>query len=131
MLKGRSKRCCCRYCGGALELKSILFSEFIEARVELYCPQCDRIEFGVEPQIYQSARYFAETVGYNCYPELDANESTKRMNIARLCDIMAWQDQHLGIITDEGFCHPVKLSRHFLGECTLLSDEDLEEAEET
>ena len=62
-LRGRSKRCVCKYCGGELKIKSIIFNEFIEARSELYCPECDRIEFGVEPEIYQCAKYYVMTEG--------------------------------------------------------------------
>lgn len=125
MLKNRSKRCCCRYCGGQLEVKSIIFSDFIEARLELYCPLCDRIEFGVEPEIYASALYFAEAMDYTAYPELAANESTKRMTVARLCEIMTWQDRHLGILNDEGFMVGVRVSERILGEGVLFSDTDL------
>lgn len=126
-LKRRSERCCCRYCGGTLEIKSILFSDFIEARVELYCPNCDRIEFGTEPEIYASAQYFAEVMNYNCYPELDNNENTKRMTVARLCDIMAWQDKHLGIIDDDGFKIDVNKPDLLLNNGSLFNDNDLTE----
>ena len=125
MLKSRSKRCCCRYCGGSLEIKSIMFNEFVEARVELYCPECDRIEFGVEPEIYQSARYFMETIGFDCFPELDNHETKRMMTIAKLCDIMSWQDKALGFINDKGFQVPVQADGNVIGECTIFSDEDL------
>lgn len=126
MLKERSKRCLCRHCGGALEVKSIMFNDYVEARVELYCPKCDRIEFGVEPEIYQSAKYFMESMDYNCFPELDDNETTRMMTIAKLCDIMSWQDKALGIIDDRGFTVPIKENKQSLGESSLFYDEDLE-----
>ena len=125
MLEKRSKRCRCRYCGGTLEVKSIIFNDYIEARVELYCPECDRIEFGTEPEIYASAQYFAEVMNYNCYPLLDNNANTRRMTIARLCDIMAWQDKHLGIIDDDGFKIAVSMPSGILDNGVLLSDKDL------
>ena len=52
MLKGRTKRCVCRYCGNNLILKKIVFSEHEDSRVEIFCESCDRIEFGVEKEIY-------------------------------------------------------------------------------
>lgn len=125
MLKERSRRCCCRYCGGSLEIKSIMFNEFVEARIELYCPQCDRIAFGVEPEIYQSAKYFMETMGFDCFPELDNNETKRMMTIAKLCDVMAWQDKELGFINDKGFQVPVRANKQGVGECTIFQDEDL------
>lgn len=60
MLKKRTKRCVCKYCGGKLKLRRIIFSEYEDARIEIFCSQCDRIEFGVEPEISRSAEYFVE-----------------------------------------------------------------------
>ena len=79
-LKERSARCVCKYCGGGLRVRQILFTEYEEARIELFCKECDRIEFGVEPEIYANAQYFVEETGFNCYPDLDDNEKTKHEN---------------------------------------------------
>ena len=125
MLKNRAKRCVCKYCGGRLRLKRIIFSDHEDARVEIYCDDCERIEFGVEQEIYQSARYFVDEMGFNCYPNQDNNASTRRMNIAKVCDIMAWQDKTLGIIDRDGFRVPLDVNTNILGECVILSDEDL------
>lgn len=48
MLRNRVKHCVCKYCGGQLKLRQISFSEFEDARTEIFCSDCDRIEFGVE-----------------------------------------------------------------------------------
>lgn len=61
VLKKRAKRCVCKYCGGELKLRRIIFSSFEDARVEIFCKDCERIEYGVEPQIYQSAKFFVES----------------------------------------------------------------------
>ena len=58
MLRKRAKRCVCKYCGGRLRLKQLVFSEYDDARTEIFCRECDRIEFGVEQEIYKSAQYF-------------------------------------------------------------------------
>lgn len=126
MLKQRSKRCLCRYCGGHLEIKSIMFNEFVEARVELYCPHCERIEYGVEPEIYQSAKDFIEVTQYDCFPGLEKNEMTKMMSVSKICDIMAWHDRSLGIVDDDGFCVPIHRNDHIFGECVIFDDEDLQ-----
>ena len=93
IMKARAKRCVCKYCGGKLELRRIAFSDYGEARSELYCPVCQRIEFGTEPEIYQGATYFVDNLEFNHYPGLDDNEKTRRMNIAKVCEIMAWGDK--------------------------------------
>ena len=124
-LRGRTKRCCCKYCGGQLRVRQIIFTEYEEARIELFCKDCDRIEFGVEPEIYTNAQYFVEETGFNCYPDLDDNEKTKQMTIAKVCEIMTWENQNIGILTPEGFCVPLNMNQHYVGECLTLSDEDL------
>lgn len=130
MLKSRAKRCVCKYCGGRLRLRRIIFSSYEEARVEMFCNSCDRIEFGVEPEIYQSARFFVENSRFNAFPDLDDNERTKQMTIAKVCEIMTWQDQNLGFINDDGFVVPLNRNENFIGECITLSDKDLPEDDE-
>lgn len=128
MLKARAKRCVCKYCGSRLRLKQLTFSEYDEARVEIFCKNCDRIEFGVEQEIYESAKYFVEQMEFNYYPDLDDTEKTKRMNVAKVCEIMAWQDKMLGFLVQDGFTVPVEKTA-YMGEYLLLTDEDLEQME--
>lgn len=125
VLKKRSSRCLCKYCGGPLRLKSIAFSEFIDARVELYCGHCDRIEYGVEPEIYQSAKYFVEELAFNCFPDLDDNQLTKQMSQAKVCEIMHWVTKNLGFIGDDGFKVPLGVDENIMGECLTFRDKDL------
>ena len=129
MLKGRAKRCVCKYCGGRLRLKRIIFSDHEDARVGIYCDNCERIEYGVEQEIYQSARYFVDELKFNCYPNQDANESTRRMTIAKVCEIMAWENKNLGLLDRDGFRVPLEVNGNILGECIILTDEDLLEDE--
>ena len=128
MLKARTRRCVCKYCGSRLRLKQLTFSEYDEARIEIFCKNCDRIEFGVEQEIYESAKYFVEQMEFNYYPDLDDTEQTERMNIAKVCEIMAWQDKMLGFLNKDGFSIPVQKTA-FMGECLLLTDEALENME--
>ncbi len=130
MLKKRTKRCVCKYCGGRLKLRRIIFSDYEDARIEIFCKDCDRIEFGVEPEIYASAKFFVENSKFNCYPDLDDNEKTKQMTIAKVCEIMAWENQNIGIMDNDGFNIPLKLNEGFVGECVTLTDEDLDDDEE-
>ncbi|MBP3624602.1 MAG: hypothetical protein J6J05_02040, partial [Peptococcaceae bacterium] len=99
--------------------------EFEDARIELFCNDCDRIEFGVEPAIYSSAKFFVENSKFNCYPDMDDNQQTKQMTIAKVCEIMAWENQNLGFLSSDGFTVPLNLNESFMGECITLSDDDL------
>lgn len=125
-LRGRAKRCCCKYCGGQLVLRRIVFSDDEDARIELFCSECDRIEYGVEPEIYNNAAYFVDYLHFNIYPDLDDNEKTRRMNIAKVCEIMSWGDKHLGILTKDGFTVPVQSSSEISENSMLISKTKLE-----
>lgn len=125
MLKKRSKRCVCKYCGGSLRVRQIIFTNYEDARVEIFCKDCNRIEFGVEPEIYNNAKYFVEETNFDCFPDLDDNEKTKRMTIAKVCEILTWENQNIGILTLEGFTIPLKNNNYYVGECITIKDSDL------
>lgn len=130
MLKKRTKRCVCKYCGGRLKLRRIIFGEFEDARIEMFCNECNRIEFGVEKEIFQSAKFFVENSKFNLFPDLDENTQTKQMTIAKICEIMAWENQNLGMLDADGFRVPLDVNENFLGECVTLTDDDLTDEEE-
>ena len=102
-LKARSRRCVCKYCGGSLEIKRFIFSDIKDARIELYCESCGRIEFGVEPEIYQSATNFIDNLEVDFFEDLEDNEKKHQMNIAKVCEIMAWGFRNTGLLTADGF----------------------------
>lgn len=129
ILKQRTRRCVCRYCGSRLKLKRIVFSDYEDTRVEIFCSNCDRIEFGVEQEIYNSAKYFVENTRFNCFPELDDNERTKEMTIAKVCEIMDWEARNLGIVNEKGFTVELNINENILGKCITLSDDDLTDVE--
>ena len=125
-LRERSTRCCCRFCGSKLEIRKIIFTGYDE-RIEIFCSECNRIEYGTEPEIYLSAKYFVETMQFNYYSDLDDNVQTKKMNIAKVCDIMAWENKHMGFLKPEGFAVPVVLNPVILGNMLVLNEEELAE----
>lgn len=127
-LKARTKRCCCKYCGGELEVKRIIYSEYENARIEIFCKNCERVEYGVEKEIYQSAEFFVEEMAFNHYPDLDDNQRRKQMNIAKVCEIMAWENRNMGFLDTDGFTVPVKMNPDVIGNCIVLDDEALEAA---
>ena len=124
-LKGRVERCCCRYCGSPLELKRITFSHFEDYRIEIFFSKCGRIEYGVEPEIYLSARYFVEHFDFNWYTYLDENAQTRQMTIAKICDILTWQNEQLGFLDKDGFQVPVRINENLQGESITISEDEL------
>ena len=51
------------------------------------------------------------------------------MTIAKVAEIMAWQDQNLGFLDEDGFTVPLQMNQNFVGECITISEDDLEELE--
>ena len=123
MLKKRTKRCVCKYCGGELKLRQIFFSELDDMRIEIFCKNCNRIEFGVEPEIYKSARFFVEQTEFNYFQNMDNTDSI--LQIAKVSEIMSWICQNLGILEDTGFNIPLNVNENFIGEFLVLKDKDL------
>ena len=125
MLKNRTGRCVCKYCGGPLVLRRIIFHDVEDVRVEIYCENCDRIEFGVEPEIYSSARNFVDNLEFDCYEGLDANEKKRQMNIAKVSEILSWGCRNLGLLNQKGFQVPLQMKPSDWTECLVLSSEEL------
>ncbi len=125
LLKERTQHCCCKYCGSPLEIRRIVFTDIPESKIEIFCSQCTKIEYGVEKEIYQSAKYFVEESGFNHYPQLDVTEQTQKMNIAKISEIMSWAVQHIGILNDHGFTVPIALEEAAVGSSLLLDEEML------
>lgn len=126
-LKGRAKRCCCKYCGGELTLRRIVYGDVEDARVELFCKQCNRIEYGVEHEIYLAAKYFVDEIGFNAFSDLDDNEKTRSMKVAKVCEIIAWGYKNLGHIDRNGFTVPVNVDKTLIGERLIIDEADLPE----
>ncbi len=103
MLEHRSKSCCCRSCGGKLEVRMWIYNKFGGAGAELYCPVCNKIEFGTAPEIYAMAKNFVDCVDFNYYFDLEDTNETYYMNIAKLCDILTWCSKEWGILNSDGF----------------------------
>lgn len=125
MLRNRSQRCVCKFCGGNLRLRRILFSDLDEARIELFCTNCDRIELGVEPEIRAAAKIFVEKSGFNCFPDLEENDTTKQMNISKVSEIISWGMQHTGMLNENGFCYSIDNSIEYVDDSITITDEDI------
>lgn len=127
-LKNRVGRCVCKSCGSKLELRRIIYGEFEDPRVEIFCTQCDKIEYGVEQEIYHVAKYFVEEMEFNAFPDLDYSEKTKKMNIAKVCDIISWAYKNMGLLDIEGFKCDVAIDTDIDGSTFLIEDDKLQQA---
>lgn len=124
-LQGRTKRCCCSYCGGELVLRRITIGSNDTGRIEIFCSGCERIEFGVEKEIYQAADYYADCLKFDYYPDLDDSERKKRMNRAKVCEIIQWGCKNLGLVNKEGFTNQIEMDASLMGKNIILSESDL------
>lgn len=124
-LRSRVNRCKCSYCGSELILRRITYGNAEEGRIELFCPSCNRIEYGVEPEIYQIAEYYVDEIGFDYYGELDESLRKKRMNMSKVCEMMQWCCKNLGLLNQEGFTTDVQMDAALSGQDLLLSEEFL------
>ena len=121
-LRDRAARCRCRYCGHPLTLRKITYAAYDEAKIELFCEQCNRIESGAEPEIYKIAEYYVDAMKYDHFPNLDNSFRKRRMNISIICDILTWGFKNSGLLDKDGFNVPLNLDEDLMGEAFSLSD---------
>ena len=124
-LRTRAARCVCRYCGSPLSLRKITYAAYDEAKIEVFCEHCSRIEYGTEPELYQIAAYFVDEMTYDHYPNLDESVRKRRMNIAMICDILGWGFKNTGLLSSEGFTTALQFDQDLLGEAMTISDKAL------
>lgn len=104
----RSKRCVCKYCGSKLQVRMLNFGNIETANMEIFCTECDKIEYGTEPEIYKNAVYFVDVMGFNAFPDREETEKTRRMNIAKVCDVISWHERQVGILGENGYTVELK-----------------------
>lgn len=126
-LKERAKDCCCSYCGGDLAVRRILYQTTAEYRIELYCDNCEKIEYGVPRALYDSAKAAIERLGFNYYPETQEGVTRNQMNIAKLSMLTVWQLRYLGMADDERLKAGAEGSAQSMDASTVVSEDDLDE----
>lgn len=126
-LRERVNRCCCSYCGSELILRRINYGNAEEGRLDIFCPSCNRIEYGVEPELFKLAKYYVNEIGFDYYEDLDDSIRKDRMNLAKVCEIMQWCCKNLGILSKKGFKAQVGLDEIASGQDLLLSEKFLAE----
>lgn len=99
----RAEHCVCKQCGGPLEIRMIVYNKYGGSGTELYCPTCKKIEYGTEPAIYQAAKTFVDNTGFHHYLDLEENERTYLLNIAKVCEVLSWGAKYWGILDKKGF----------------------------
>ena len=104
-----------------------MFSDIKDARIELYCDNCERIEYGIEPEIYQSACNFVDNLEVDFYDTLDNNDSKRLMNIAKVCEIMAWGYRNVGLLNADGFTVELDMNNEVWEECMILENDQVPE----
>ena len=129
-LKKRTDRCVCRFCGSPLSLRKITYAAYDDAKIDIFCESCDRIELGVEPEIYHVAEYYIDELRYDHYPDLDDSAYKKRMNVAAICDILEWGLKNMGLLDENGFTVSLQFDKDLLGEALIIPDKGLFETGE-
>ena len=107
-IRKREKRCVCRQCGSPLEAHMIVFCEYGGQGVELYCPSCDRIEYGCEPEIYDLARKFVEDFEFNYFVDMAEGERNIQLNTSKVCELFTWLFKETEMCTRDGIIDEVK-----------------------
>ena len=97
-----------------MDVRLIIYNKYGGSGTELYCENCRKIEFGTEPEIYQAAKYFVDSLGFNHFTDLEENERTYMLNIAKVCEILSWGTKYWGILDQEGFNTPLKIEDEYL-----------------
>lgn len=103
MLGRRAARCVCKACGNALEVRIISFGRISEANAELFCPVCNRLEFGTEPEIYHNAVSYVDVIGFDYFDSIEDPQEKRRRTIGKVCELMEWNNKKLGILDNDGF----------------------------
>lgn len=102
-LIGRSKRCVCKYCGGKLGVRLLDFGQAETANMEIFCENCNMIEYGTEPEIYNNAVFLVDNMGFNAYPDREQDKATRKLNINKVCEIITWHERQIGILDENGY----------------------------
>ena len=130
LLNERVKRRVCKSCGGKLSLRMLDFDEFEKTRIDIFCDNCDRLEFGIEPEIYQAALYYVQEYALNLYPDMGNTALSKKATVAKAAEMMSWVLKSLGYLSKDGFIVPPDTSSVINGECLDLTDHLLDCLEE-
>lgn len=89
-LQERAKSCICKMCGGPIEVRRIVYNKYGGTGLELYCPTCERIEYGTQPTFFHYAKAFVEEIEFDYFTEMEEGLRHDQLNIAKVCEILSW-----------------------------------------
>lgn len=89
-MKERQAHTVCRQCGNNLEIRMIIFCQYGGQGIELYCPKCERIEYGIEKEIYDLAKDFLEATEFNYFMDMEQGIRNEQLNTSKICEIFGW-----------------------------------------
>ena len=112
-----------------MSLRKITYAAYDEAKIEVYCDSCERIEYGTEPIIYKMAEYYADEIKFDYYPQLDESVIKRRMNVALISEIIAWGFKNAGLLDDDGFTVDLMVNPEIIGEVSIFAAEELDSEE--
>ncbi len=98
----RAKHVVCKQCGGELTTALIVYDIYGGAGEDLYCPHCQKQEFGVEKKIYEMAEYYVENFQFNYFYDMEENDVNFQLNVAKVCDMMAWMLKNIDLLDKDG-----------------------------
>lgn len=95
-------------CGGAIEPRVIIYNKYGGSGLELFCPTCNKIEYGTEPELYMVAKKFVDTFDFNHFSDMEADRGYMH-NIAKVCEILMWSFKNTGLLDESGFKVTLKM----------------------
>ncbi|MBO5140257.1 MAG: hypothetical protein J6A10_09760 [Peptococcaceae bacterium] len=98
----RKEHCVCKQCGGELKTALVVYDIYGGAGEELYCPACDKQEFGVEREIYEMAEYYVENFQFNYFYDMEENDLNEQLNIGKVADMLSWMLKSIGLLDQDG-----------------------------
>jgi hypothetical protein len=63
---------------------------------------------------------------FNYYEGLDHNEKTRKMNISKVCEILAWGCKNMGLTDRNGFCVPTNMAQSDWAECLVMKSSEID-----
>lgn len=100
--KKRAARCVCKLCGHPLEAKIVVYNRYGGSGIELYCPSCQKIEYGTEPEIYRIAKNFVDNVEFDYFTDMEEGRRHDQLNVAKVCELLGWVYKKTGLLDAEG-----------------------------
>ena len=101
-VRTRAERCVCKQCGTRLEAKVVIYNRYGGSGLELYCPHCQKLEYGTEPEIFELASDFVDSVEFDYFVDMEEGPHHTELNVAKVCEMLAWVYRKTGVLSSGG-----------------------------